>query len=80
MSLEEAQDILDWRNLLGEVIVCDDMLGAVRTVGRVGRSQGSLEAGFQHHGVVPSRGEQRDVGISLGNNHSPGQACVRKLS
>ena len=56
------------------------MLGAVRTVVRVGRIPVSLVAGVQHHGVVPSRGEQRDLGVNLGHSHFPGQACVRNLS
>ena len=35
------------RNLLDEAVVCEHMLGFVRTVGRVGRSRGFLEAGVK---------------------------------
>ncbi len=62
---EEADDILDWGNFLNEVVVCEHMLGFVRTVCRVGRSQGFLEAGFKQFAIALKREEQREMGIEL---------------
>ncbi len=62
---EEADDILDWCNFPSEVVVCEHMLGFVRTVGRVGRSLGFLEAGVKQFAIALKREEQREMGIGL---------------
>ena len=62
---EEADDILDWCNFPSEVVVCEHMLGFVRTVGRVDRSLGFLEAGVKQFAIALKREEQREMGIGL---------------
>ena len=44
-SLEETEEILDWRIPLVEVLVLDDMLGALRIADSVGKAQRWLVGG-----------------------------------
>jgi len=45
--------------------VCEHMLGFVRTVDRVARSLGFLEAGVKQFAKALKREEQRELGIGL---------------
>ena len=62
---EEADDILNCGNFHSEVVVCEHMLGFVRTVDRVARSLGFLEAGVKQFAKALKREEQRELGIGL---------------